>query len=169
MLRSLWVGFAATLMLWGAAVAADASVTDQPSDAQIAAALDLETAMNAKATAEHMIQLMVPLIITQERKSHPTMSDDTANTFETAITDEMVENIDSLLKQEASLYAKHFTIDELHRLAAFFRSDLGARYNSEMPSLMNELALVGRQWAIDILPRVIERARKKMAEKGVKT
>lgn len=165
MLRSLLPAFAVALLLSGAAMAEDKPAAP---DTHLAAALDLEAAVNAKANGVLIIRSMVPMLMSQERTARPDLSDDTAKALEQAITQEFEANIEALLQQEAVIYAKHFNESELHTLAAFYRSDIGKKYVSEMPGIMTELIPLAQAWAREVAPLAIERARKKLAAKGMK-
>jgi len=46
------------------------------------------------------------------------------------------------LKDAPPVYARHFTVDELKELAAFYRTPLGAKALREMPQVMGEFTAV---------------------------
>ncbi len=165
MLRSAVSALALTLLLTGSAVAADKVA---PPDSHMAAALDLEAATNARIMVIQVAKAIAPMILQRERASHPDIDEKTAAAFELAITEEMEANIDSLLLMEANVYAKHFSEAELRDLAAFYRTGVGQKYITEMPAILNETMPLAQKWANEVAPLAVERARKKLAEKGMK-
>ena len=166
MLRSTVHAFALTLLFTGTAMAQDKAAP--PPDAHLAAALDLEDAINAKANGLQMIKSLLPSMIAQERAAKPDITDETAKLFEQAVEQEFEANIDTLLQQQAEVYAKHFSESELHELAAFYRSGVGKKYIIEMPAIIREIVPLAQSWAMNIAPLAVERVRKKLAEKGLK-
>jgi hypothetical protein len=65
--------------------------------------------------------------------------------------------VNEMLDAMVPLYARHFTADEIKQLAAFYRTPVGQKTMTEMPSLMMEAMQVGQQI---MLPR----AQKAMAQ-----
>jgi hypothetical protein len=53
-----------------------------------------------------------------------------------------------------TMYAKHFTHDEIKGLLAFYATDLGKKAAGEMSSLAQEGAAAGQAWAVANLPRI---------------
>ena len=43
------------------------------------------------------------------------------------------------MKEAPPIYAKHFTVEELHQLAAFYRTPTGAKALHEIPQVMGEM------------------------------
>jgi uncharacterized protein len=42
------------------------------------------------------------------------------------------------MKEAPPIYARHFTVDELHQLTAFYRTPTGAKALHEIPQVMGE-------------------------------
>ena len=57
------------------------------------------------------------------------------------------------------VYVKHFTLEELEQLAAFYRSPLGKKLTSETPLLLKESMAIGQQWGAEIARRALEKAK----------
>ena len=47
--------------------------------------------------------------------------------------------VDEMLEQSIPLYARTYTVDEIHQIAAFYRSPVGAKMLSTMPRVTAEL------------------------------
>jgi uncharacterized protein len=66
--------------------------------------------------------------------------------------------------QLAAVYARHFTIDELHQIIAFYKTPTGQKMIAELPSIAKENMALGQQFgrsvALDIQTRALESLRK---------
>jgi uncharacterized protein len=47
--------------------------------------------------------------------------------------------VNDAMKEAPPIYARHFTVDELHELAAFYRTPTGAKALHEIPQVMGEM------------------------------
>jgi uncharacterized protein len=139
----------------------------QTADSHLAAAIDLLDAQNAKANMTTMVHLLMSGVESSVRQSHPGASDEKLKLFNEAFEEEITNSTDDLLKLQAKIYAEHFSEDELRQLAAFYRSDLGKKYISELPVIMKETVPLGVQWGQMIAPRAINRAMARLKKEGV--
>lgn len=60
--------------------------------------------------------------------------------------------LDELMRETASLYARHFTVTELRQIAAFYKTPVGAKMLTTMPQLMSESMQMGQRV---IMPHVV--------------
>lgn len=58
-----------------------------------------------------------------------------------------MKNVSDMLKEAPPIYARHFTVDELHDLIAFYQSPTGVKAMRELPQVTGELIVA-------IAPRV---------------
>jgi hypothetical protein len=81
---------------------------------------------------------------------------------------EMDAKRNEMNKKIASVYAKHFTVDEMKTLLAFRQTPLGRKMEVKMPVIMQEAMRVGQLWgrdiALDIMRRFMEEAKKRGLE-----
>jgi hypothetical protein len=59
--------------------------------------------------------------------------------------------IDDMLNEMVPLYASHFTVDELHQMADFYRTPVGRKMVAEMPRIGGEAMQIGQRV---MLPRI---------------
>lgn len=59
--------------------------------------------------------------------------------------------IDELLSESADLYGRHYTVDELKQIGAFYKTPVGAKMLATMPQVMNEAMLLGQRV---VMPRI---------------
>ena len=49
-----------------------------------------------------------------------------------------MKNLSDIMKDAPPIYARHFTLDELRQLIAFYKSPVGAKAMRELPQVMAE-------------------------------
>ena len=59
--------------------------------------------------------------------------------------------IDDMITEIVPLYARHFTVDEIHQMAAFYATPVGTKMMAVMPQVMNEAMQLSQKV---IMPRV---------------
>ena len=64
-----------------------------------------------------------------------------------------------LVDRMVPVYSKHFTLEELEQLAAFYRSPLGKKLTSETPVLLKESMAIGQEWGTEIARRALQKAK----------
>lgn len=65
--------------------------------------------------------------------------------------------IDEMMTAMAPLYARHFTVDEIKQLSAFYQSPLGAKMLKSMPQIMSESMQLGQQVVMPRIQKHIEK------------
>jgi hypothetical protein len=73
---------------------------------------------------------------------------------------------DGLHARMVSIYAKHFSREDVRGLVAFYRTDLGRKAVGVMPLVMQEAAAAGQQWAEQHMPRVTEALQSRLRAEG---
>lgn len=68
--------------------------------------------------------------------------------------------IDDIITEIVPLYARYFTVDEIHQLAAFYATPLGNKMMTVMPQIMNEAMQVGQRVVMPRIARQLEAATK---------
>jgi len=114
-----------------------------PSKAQIDAAVDLLKANNTAGNTAAVLETLLPIEAAAVKREHPTADDATIKKLLDVVRDTVIAHEDELIQLYAVAYAQHFSVDELHALAAFYRSDVGQKYIQSIPVLMKEVAPLG--------------------------
>ncbi len=172
MWKQMVLGFGLALAVSTGALADDpaappAAAQAAPTDARLAAAVDLLEAQNAKANMKSMMDTFMSTAANAVRREHPDISEEKLKLFTDAFADEMVNSTDGLLKMQAQVYAEHFSEDELRGLAAFYRSDLGKKYIAQIPLIAKETVPLAFQWGQSIAPVAVQHALEKLKKEGV--
>jgi hypothetical protein len=156
-----------------AQAAAPAAPAAQPAanPASVAAAHELFEAMNYRSIASGMLQQMrqqMPAMIAQSAaagiENNPKLDAKQKAAEREKISKEMpkamamVDSVfgdptmlDEMLRATEQIYARHFTAAELHQIAAFYKTPVGAKMLATMPQLMGESMQIGQQV---VMPRV---------------
>jgi hypothetical protein len=142
--------------------------TDTPSQAQLDAAMDLLKANNTAANMEAVLDTLLPLQAAQVRREHPNASDETVKTLLGIVKTAITNHSDDLIRIYAVAYARRFSVEDLHTLANFYRSDVGQRYLKEVPIMMKEVAPIAITYLQGAIRQEIENAVEKLRTEGVK-
>jgi uncharacterized protein len=67
-----------------------------------------------------------------------------------------------------SLYDRHFTLDDIRALNAFYESAAGKKMVEKQPLLMQQGMTLGTEWGRSIGPEIDRRVREKLAAQGYK-
>ena len=130
----------------------------------IAAARELMTVTKAsdrmKTIMPSIMQAMKAAIV-QDR---PDVERD-YDTLVPVLLQAMNEHLDEMLDQIAGIYARNFTVEELHEITAFYRSPVGQKVVQRLPGVMAESLALGQQFgrsvAADLQRRMIDALRNK--------
>jgi len=139
--------------------------------AALAATGELFEAMNYRAVAQGMLEQMrrtMPAMMTQsataaidnnpklnaaeKKNAHEKLNKELPRAV--SLSDGVFGDpslVDEMLRATAQIYARHFTVDELHQIAAFYKTPVGTKMLATMPQLMAESMQVGQQV---VIPRV---------------
>jgi hypothetical protein len=122
---------------------AAAQPSSTPSPEAIAAANELFTILSVdmmKQLTAQMTNLMWPML---EQKARADKIDDaTIAALRTEFERVQVANLTEIMKEAPPIYARHFTVDELHDLTGFYRTPTGAKALRELPQVMGEFVQV---------------------------
>lgn len=81
---------------------------------------------------------------------------------------EIATRLPAFVDEIAVLYTKHFTIDELRQLNAFYSSPVGQKSASVMPQIMQQSMQMGSAWGQQVAMDVLQKLAPKLRERGIK-
>jgi hypothetical protein len=129
----------------------------EPSPGQMAAAMDLLDANRSTANIAAILDTLAPIETQQIRREHPGIDPATLDALQKAIRDEFVAREDDYKRMVAAVYAEHFSEEELRKLAAFYRSDVGKKYIDAVPTLLKEMGPVGASWGAAVAMEAVRK------------
>ena len=158
--------FAALCLLFSASAAcAQPAVPSQP---DLATAMQVLEATNAKANMLRIVDLIMPQMLTIVRQQNPALDDATLKSFQVVFHEELQASLADYMKGMAGIYARHFSEKELEGLLAFYRTDIGKKLISETPEVMKEGAALGESWGRSIGITAAQRAIARLKGKDIK-
>ena len=129
--------------------------------------MDLMDALNLRASAITVIDAILPAAVDQVRRERPNVNAQVLGEFMAAARDEMVASIDEFVKLNAQIYARHFSVEELHQISDFYRSEIGKKFVAETPAIAVESVPAMRSWSQSAAARAIQAARARFRQKGI--
>jgi hypothetical protein len=84
------------------------------------------------------------------RSSAPEISDEFWDRFSASV------NPDELMKLIIPIYAKHFSVDEIERIIAFYKTPTGQKFIREQPVILQESMVAGGEWGQSLAKRLLE-------------
>ena len=117
-----------------------ARAEDQPSPEALTAAKDLMAVISPdmmKQLATNISATFWPVV--EQKAKADKIDDATINELRTEFDRIQVAFASDAMKEAPPIYARHFTVDELKELTAFYRTPTGAKALREVPQVMGEL------------------------------
>jgi hypothetical protein len=121
-----------------AGVAARAEETPSPEAIATASELLSITTIDIRKQLMTQINRLVWPAIEQELARSKAIDDATVAELRTEVEHIQLQELNELMKAAPPIYARHFTVDELHQLIAFYRTPLGNKALHEMPLVLGE-------------------------------
>jgi uncharacterized protein len=117
----------------------DARADETPSPEALAAAQELFTIVSPDLTAQltnQMANAFWPVVEQKARAEH--IDDATIAELHREFERIQLSFVNDTMKEAPAIYARHFTVGELHELTAFYRTPTGAKALHEIPLVMGE-------------------------------
>jgi len=73
---------------------------------------------------------------------------------------------DGMQPKLVAVYAKHFTVQDVRGLIAFYSTDLGKKLIDQTPLLVQESAAVGQEWATQHMPEMMRTLEQRLRSEG---
>jgi hypothetical protein len=129
---------------------------DAPSESHIAAAIDFLKAIHSDVNIQAMLDVVIPLAMQQAKRAQPNLSDAAAAMILQRFREAITARQDEMMRLQATEYARHFSEQELHDLAAFYRSPVGQKYVTSIPTLLKETSPIMQRWIAGVVQQVLQ-------------
>ena len=107
------------------------------------AANELFSILSPDLMKQLMAQIDTMLWPMMEQKARAEKIDDaTIAELRQEVERTQMQNLAEIMKAAPPIYARHFSVDELHQLTDFYRSPIGAKALRELPQVMGEFVAV---------------------------
>lgn len=162
--RSWMVVCALAVSLCSIAGASAQSQQARPSPEAIAAAQELV----ASTKASEQLKALMPIFLKNMRaamlQGRPQMAQD-YDAVVAQMLSGLNERLSEFTKLIALVYANNFSVDELHEIAAFYRTPIGQKLLERQPVIAQQSMQAGQAFARalfeDLKPRIIQELRKR--------
>jgi len=125
------------------------SVSAAPSTESLAAARELvqvaKSTDNFKLVLPAILQSLKQAVV-QNRPEMEKQYEAMVPLFNQAAAQRLNEMVDTV----ATIYARNFSVDELHDITAFFRSPTGQKYLERLPTITQQSLVAGQQFGQEI-------------------
>ena len=134
---------------------------------------DIETLLKvtgAGSLATQMASLISNQVIDAMRKAQPGVPERAATVVKETLNAEFGKAFEpggELLGKMVDIYAGHFTPAEVKELLAFYGTGVGRKAISLLPTLTQEGAAAGQQWAQQNMPRVLTALQQRLRDEGL--
>ncbi len=125
----------------------------KPSEGQLAAARELMDVTGVKARYASAIEDQIALIEQQIKRAMPEVDQATIDLLNDIARDEFSKGVPGLFDKTIEIYSRHFSESDMRGLIAFYRTDSGKHFVSEMPVITKECSEAGAEIAGNILIR----------------
>jgi hypothetical protein len=162
--RPLLIGLLA-LVLAASLVGARPAAAQAPAPDQLAAAKELVAA----SRASDQLRTLMPLIMRQLKPAIAQGRPDVERDFDAALPsllDGINARTDDFTDAIALIYARNFTIDELHEIASFYRSPIGQTFLQKMPVIAQESMAMGQRFGQEIAAEARRRMIHELHKRG---
>ena len=144
---------------------AGAARAQAPTPAAIAAAKDLVAVKGGTA----MFEPLIPGVIESAKNSFVPTNPQLVpqlNQVAAELRREYEPRKSEIVDQVATIYAQHFTEQELKDLVGFYRTPLGKKLLTQEPIALDQSLKAAQAWAVRFSDEVIERFKVEMKKKG---
>ena len=129
-------------------------------------ALQLMKKMGADAQFEAIVPLMFESQMKVIKAARPDVSQQALDRFRDVFVEEFTDSMDELLVGVASVYTKHFTVEEMQEIISFYDTPVGQKMINKMPQMMQESMQVGGAIGAKVGMDVAQRAMEKVRSEG---
>jgi hypothetical protein len=141
---------------------------DEPSPAAIAKARELLAASRMDQTMDRILDPMLENMETVIEAANPGCGQQINDILRKYFIPELRKRLPEIADVTAVIWARHFTIDEMDRLIAFDRSELGQKVIALEPQMFQEGVVAGRIAGEKLARDVYEKIRPELKNQGLK-
>jgi len=148
---------------------APAAGAAEPDDATLAEARRLIEITDVAKLVAPMIDTMMSNLTALMVQLNPEQGQLAKDLMDQYLTPELRRRIPEMLDASAGAYARHFTLEELQQITAFYETPVGRKVVSAMPALMSEMMALGEAWGEQVAVESFRELIPLMKERGLKT
>jgi len=160
---------AALLLTLGLLAGSGAQAQDSADPERLALGAKLLDLAGTRSMIEQMLDQLTPSMTQLFQQANPGKESEVADVLTNYILPEMKRNLPQAVQACASVYANHFSADELTQLIAFYQSPIGRKLVQEQPAMSRELGRLGAVWAQSAAVKAIHDYAEEFRKRGLQT
>ncbi len=123
-------------------------------------------ATSAAATFESFLKPMAVQLRKVIKEANPNLTEEQMSFIESDVVSVYRESLktESFNESLYKIYAKHFSVDELREINAFYKSPAGQKSNKVMPLIAEDSMTFGQKWSQSLVPTIQKRITERMAQ-----
>jgi hypothetical protein len=145
--------------------AAQAQQTAAPSPAVVQLARDVVMASGATRAFDGVVPSILQQALGVFVQQNPDLQKDLTETVKN-FAPEFEKRVTEIVDIVARVYATRFSDAELKEILAFYRSNTGKKFVSQLPSVLEESFVKAQEWGSKLSEEVVVRLRAEMKKKG---
>jgi uncharacterized protein len=137
----------------------------EPPAAEVEAARKLVIASGMSRSFEPMVPQLMNQIVPLLTRTRPELKNNLQEVVD-KLKPEFLKKGDEMIDIASKIYARRMTQPELEQAAAFFDSDVGKKYVSVQPALLDEVVVAMQTWTQSLSTYMMRRVHEEMKAKG---
>jgi len=153
-------------LLAGLASATTARAQD-PDPAAVAKAKEVMAAAHSDKMMDQMITLMEKPLSQLIEGANPGRGKEVTDLLHDRVIPAMRERMPEFTDLAARVYAKHFTVEDLDQLIAFYDSPVGKKLLAEQGQMLTEMSQIGQAWGRNVAIEVMRKLAPEFQKRGL--
>jgi uncharacterized protein len=151
-----------------AALAFSTTVRAQESDpAAVAKAKEVMAAAHSDKMADQVITMMEKPLSQLIESANPGRAKEVTDLLHDQFIPAMRERLPEFTDMAARVYAKHFTVEDLDQLIAFYDSPIGKKLVAEQGAMLAEMGQLGQAWGRNVATEVMRKLAPEFQKRGL--
>lgn len=161
--------FVLALLLWSSLWSCASHGEELVDPMKLAAIKELIEVTGAATNSEQYSRAFSQQLISVLRMSNPQLPDRAVQIVNEEVGSIVTQafSTESLQQEIYPIYARYFTLEELHGLIAFNKSPAGRKANQVMPQLMTESMRAAQAWSRNITPEISTKVLERLQKEGI--
>ena len=147
--------------------AASSAAAPAISDEARAAALEVMEASSSANTAVALLGALRNQMVANMQRMTSKPADQVARIVDEVLLPEMKARVGELTAVIVEITASNYTIDEMHQLAAFYRTPLGQKVVQVTPNVAQASAIAGQAWGMRVAQDAMRKNADELRRRGI--
>ena len=133
----------------------------------LAASRELMTLTQSDRMLDQFLVMFTPQVSALIEKANPEKGPLVRKIMDEMMLPEMRKQIPEAIDEVAKVYSRHFSLEELNELIAFYKSPIGRKFVEQQSPLMADLSRVDQEWGQRATLKALRNLAPKLKEQGI--